>query len=113
MARPVNKNPAIPQARHNATGPELLAFDRDLARYVFQELLEHAQRLNGMIPKDGSEAPTNPLPLISSTVAGLASYPAASWEGALLYVSNETGGKTVAFSDGTNWRRVQDRAVVS
>lgn len=31
----------------------------------------------------------------------------------LIYVSDETGGATVAFSDGTNWRRVQDRAVVS
>jgi len=31
----------------------------------------------------------------------------------VIYVSNETGGATLAFSDGTNWRRVQDRAVVS
>jgi hypothetical protein len=31
----------------------------------------------------------------------------------LIYVSNEAGGATVAFSDGTNWRRVQDRAVIS
>jgi hypothetical protein len=31
----------------------------------------------------------------------------------LIYVSNETGGAVVAFSDGTNWRRVTDRAVVS
>jgi hypothetical protein len=30
-----------------------------------------------------------------------------------IYVSNETGGATLAFSDGTNWRRVQDRAIVS
>lgn len=28
-------------------------------------------------------------------------------------VTNETGGATLAFSDGTNWRRVQDRNVVS
>lgn len=32
---------------------------------------------------------------------------------AMLYVSDETGGATLAFSDGTNWRRVQDRAIVS
>lgn len=31
----------------------------------------------------------------------------------LIFVSDETGGATIAFSDGTNWRRVQDRAVVS
>ena len=33
--------------------------------------------------------------------------------GGLIYVSDETGGATMAFSDGTNWRRVQDRAVVA
>lgn len=31
----------------------------------------------------------------------------------MIYVSNEAGGATVAFSDGTNWRRMADRAVVS
>ena len=37
---------------------------------------------------------------------------AAGRAGALIYVSDEAGGPTVAFSDGTNWRRVQDRAIV-
>lgn len=32
---------------------------------------------------------------------------------AYLYVSDEAGGATLAFSDGTNWRRVQDRVIVS
>lgn len=36
-----------------------------------------------------------------------------SGAGALIYVSNEAGGAVIAFSDGTNWRRVTDRAVVS
>lgn len=46
----------------------------------------------------------------SFTVAGL---PSASTAAGIIYVSDETGGATLAFSDGTNWRRVQDRAVVS
>jgi hypothetical protein len=33
--------------------------------------------------------------------------------GALIYVRDEAGGAVPAFSDGTNWRRVTDRAVVS
>lgn len=33
--------------------------------------------------------------------------------GALIYVENETGGPVVAFFDGTDWRRVTDRNVVS
>lgn len=33
--------------------------------------------------------------------------------GQLIYVSNEAGGSVPAFSDGTDWRRVTDRAIVS
>lgn len=44
-----------------------------------------------------------------------ASLPAASAQGAgaILYVADEAGGAVLAFSDGTSWRRVTDRAVVS
>ena len=38
---------------------------------------------------------------------------AALWEGATIYVSDESSGGTLAFSDGTSWRRVQDRNVIS
>lgn len=38
---------------------------------------------------------------------------ATRYEGRLIYVSDETGGATMAFSDGTDWRRVQDRAIIS
>ena len=54
--------------------------------------------------------PNGVLYLNSYTVAGL---PAATTAGGFIYVSDETGGATMAFSDGTNWRRVQDRAIVS
>lgn len=33
--------------------------------------------------------------------------------GSQIYVSNESGGAVVAFSDGANWRRVTDRAIIS
>lgn len=38
---------------------------------------------------------------------------AAGKTGQLRYVSDETGGAIHAFSDGADWRRVTDRAVVS
>lgn len=38
---------------------------------------------------------------------------ATEYTGGMIYVSDETGGAIPAFSDGTNWRRVQDRAVIS
>ena len=52
-----------------------------------------------------------PFILATYTVATLPT--ASSFTRGLIYVSDETGGATLAFSDGTNWRRVQDRAVVS
>lgn len=45
----------------------------------------------------------------------VATVPSASSAGAgtMIYVSNESGGAVPAFSDGTNWRRVTDRAIIS
>ena len=34
-------------------------------------------------------------------------------KGRRIYVDDETGGATIAFSDGTNWRRCQDRNIIS
>lgn len=38
---------------------------------------------------------------------------ATEWEGSLIYVTDETGGPTMAFSDGSDWLRIYDNAVVS
>jgi hypothetical protein len=51
-----------------------------------------------------------PLRLVSATVAAL---PSPAPAGAMIYVIDESGGAVPAFSDGTAWRRVTDRAVVS
>ena len=70
-----------------------------------------AMRANISLPKDGSVGMSEPLPLNSYAVADV---PTASlWTGAIIYVSDEIGGATTAFSDGTNWRRSQDRAIIS
>jgi hypothetical protein len=53
-----------------------------------------------------------PVRVGSATVAGLPSASAVG-VGAILYVSDESGGAVLAFSDGANWRRCTDRVVVS
>lgn len=59
----------------------------------------------------GAVVAGGPVTLATFTVATV---PAASlWTRGLIYVSDDVGGPTPAFSDGTNWRRVADRAVVS
>ena len=54
---------------------------------------------------------SRPWEIASYTVSSVP--PASENEGALVFITNEAGGKTVAFSDGVNWRRVQDRAIIS
>lgn len=39
--------------------------------------------------------------------------PASSRLDGMVMVSDETGGRVPAFSDGTNWRRVTDRNIIS
>lgn len=63
-----------------------------------------------IIERDGSVAFTGPPVVPSYTVAGV---PSAAMAAQIIYVSDETGGAVLAFSDGTNWRRVTDRAIVS
>ena len=54
---------------------------------------------------------TGPFKLAPYTVATVPS--AVNLNGAMIYVSDETGGAVPAFSDGTNWRRVTDRAIIA
>lgn len=65
-------------------------------------------------PVRGSDAATkayvDEMQLRSFTVATL---PSATPAGRQIYVSDESGGPVPAFADGTNWRRVTDRAIVS
>lgn len=42
-----------------------------------------------------------------------ASLPSGQAPATMIYVTDETGGAVPAFFDGTNWRRVTDRAIVS
>lgn len=43
----------------------------------------------------------------------VATLPSAIEAGGSIFVSDEVGGSILAFSDGINWRRVTDRAIVS
>lgn len=49
-------------------------------------------------------------PLASFTVSTL---PSAAVAGKLIFVTDESGGAVPAFSDGTDWRRITDREVVT
>lgn len=63
------------------------------------------------VSMDGSTITAGPINLASYTVATVPT--ASDFTGSIIYVSDETGGATPAFSDGTDWRRTADRAVIS
>lgn len=70
-----------------------------------------AQRANASLPKNGTQPMTQPLVVSAFALADLPD--ASLWERGVVFVPDETGGATLAFSDGSDWRRVTDRAVVS
>lgn len=53
---------------------------------------------------------TGPFQFSSYTVATL---PNPKTAGQMIYVSDAATGAIPAFSDGTNWRRVDDRAIIT
>lgn len=66
---------------------------------------ENYVRADGVLPAAG------PVVLASYLVADVPD--ATAYTSGLIYVSDEAGGPTVAVSDGTDWLRLQDRAVIS
>jgi hypothetical protein len=79
------------------------------------ELHFKAQGAIDTLAREKREA-LGPVPLPSVTVAELAASPPKYRPGGeprLVFVSDESGGATLAFSDGAAWRRTSDRAVVS
>ncbi|HEY9815210.1 MAG TPA: hypothetical protein V6D20_05320 [Candidatus Obscuribacterales bacterium] len=55
--------------------------------------------------------PSVPVLVPKSTVSALPS--ATTYDGGIIIVTDEVGGEVLAFSDGTNWLRTTDRAIVS
>lgn len=111
MARKLPDNPTLPKTGNLSTSQAILQYLNILVR-VLQEMLSQVNyRLNRSVPLDGTDAMTGPFVVKSYTVATVPT--AASYTRGIIWVSDETGGATLAFSDGTNWRRVQDYAIVS
>lgn len=108
---PVNSYPFITRPASLTSFSSVADYCQNHATSVQNELVDHALRLNSALVKNGTEGMSAPLPLAVYLVADLPS--PAAYSGGILSVSDEAGGYTLAFSDGTNWRRVQDRAVVS
>ena len=79
--------------------------ENKLASPVMRQFITELElKLNGAVLGDATQ-------LQSYEVATVPD--AAQWAAAMIFVSDETGGAIPAFSDGTNWRRTTDRAVIA
>jgi len=85
---------------------EMVIVSLDLGSITAQETVE----INlGSLVQTGLLQPD----LIVFPSYSVVSLPPAFPAGQMIYISDETDGAVMAFSDGTNWRRVTDRAVVT
>ncbi|CAB4155331.1 Bacteriophage P22 tailspike, N-terminal [uncultured Caudovirales phage] len=88
---------------------ETFQLQRYNASGVFQDVPYYVNPSTGEFVVNKLVA-VQPPQIPSYTVATL---PSASPASRMAFVSNESGGAVLAFSDGANWRRVTDRAIVT
>ena len=77
---------------------------REMRRVAWQTIVEAL----GMSVADDAALLLQVKTYTVSTLPTASTYPRG-----VIYVSDETGGATLAFSDGSVWRRVQDRSQVA
>lgn len=87
----------------------------DWQQNVVRDLQDIANELT-----QNTNSKSDPVTVPSATVAELANDPPkfrpttpVAGGSRVIYVPDETGGAILAYSDGTNWRRVSDGAIVS
>jgi hypothetical protein len=104
------------RAELGLTGDDDLQFRVSADGASFRTALR-AARASGFVALAGGHEPACALdvagPVRVGAYARAALPPAASGAGQVIFVPDEAGGATLAFSDGTRWRRVGDRAVVA
>lgn len=111
MANKVNQTPNLPSPIILQTVQNVTDYLTNLIQSLTSELSDHALRLNTALVNDGTEISSAPILMKEYLKTALPS--AVKYKGGMIMVSNDTGGYTPAFSDGTSWRRVADRNVIS
>ncbi|SRR6266404_1485143 len=109
MANKVNPSPAYPIPINLTSIGPIADYLRNLLYSLLPEFQTHATSINALV--DLQMTPLGPVILKTYVKAALPS--AATGINGLIIVSDDVGGLTPAFSDGTNWRRVADRNIIS
>lgn len=111
MTHKIADSPILPKPTGLVSVQAISLFLRILVRTVQTLFGSLSYNLNRSLALDGTDSMTGPLVVKTYTVATLPT--ASAWTGGIIYVSDETGGGDLAFSDGVHWHRAEDRAIVS
>lgn len=113
---PANGNIKLGDSAETAFG--LLQFGGVTSSYP--AIKRNGAAINFRLSDDSADASITAASITASTFLKSGSYTVAtvpsaatSGAGARIYVSDEVGGATPAFSDATNWRRYADRAIIA
>lgn len=104
MINKVNQSEPLP--RPNSLD---LGWAVNLVQTLFNIFSSYANTINALV--DSHNVPFEPVTLPTYLKTTLPD--AAIYINSIIIVSNDTGGLTPAFSDGTNWRRTADRNIIS
>ncbi len=98
---PIESTPFLPTQIEKGPHESFLAA---LLVALTNTFIRSAQRVNGVYPKDGTEAMEAPVKLRAVLDADLTTdFPAADWSGSVIYVSDGSGGTRFRGSNGTSW----------
>lgn len=111
MANKVSTSSNLPNPHSFQKVQDATSYIQQLVNSLSGYLYSMSLRLNLAMVADGSEVPT--APVMHNTYAKAALPSASTFKSGIIMVSDDVGGFTPAFSDGTNWRRTADRNVIS
>lgn len=106
MINPVNPSPNVASPIGTQTVGGISSFLLSLVASISGELRDHASTINRLV--SGANVATI-LPAYSKTALPSA----VDNHDGMIIVLDDVGGRTPAFSDGTNWRRTADRNIIS
>lgn len=105
MASKINQTPNLPAPIGLTSTSQISAFLLNLINSLLDILRDMSTTINSIA------SPTNPTKFKTYVKAALPD--AVANINSIIIVSNDIGGLTPAFSDGTNWRRTADRNIIS
>lgn len=109
MASKVNQSAPISAPISLYSIQSIADYLRNLYNSLVNVLQDYSTTINALV--DIQTVPQAPVILKSYVKTALPS--AATYIYGIIIVTNDVGGLTIAYSDGANWRRVQDRNVIA